>query len=412
MSDAAAGNASPAQPPYREVAATLRTTTERLARELSTPVDEPPEWSTFEWDMARAVAAMHGISALLAHSLRWRGPSRWEEFLREQASQTLLRDVRIGELLAQLDAGTRREAVGVVALKGAALRALDIYARGERPMSDIDLYASTATFPAVARVLAALGYPEAFRTPRHVVYRRGPAAAPHGVGEHIDNPIKIELHGTVTEPLPVTLVDITSRLAPSPLPHGVHGYRNRAALMAHLLLHTAGNMRANSMRLIQLHDIARLSVVMDADDWYELARAENETLWWAYPPLLLATKYCEVHVPRELLELLERACPPVLARAARRWALTDVSWSNLRISALPGIEWSRSAGEALRFAMSRLFPSRSALDELSMLTRELPQLAAIPWYTQPHLIRIVRWAFGRPPRVQTMNSVLAALGDR
>ncbi len=412
MSSAAPRSADPAPPPYREVAATLRTTTERLARELATPADDPPEWNTFEWDVARAAAAMHGISVLLAHRLRWRGPSRWEEFLREQVRQSLLRDARIGELLTQLDSIACREAVGVVALKGAALRALDIYARGERPMGDIDLYAPTAAFPVVARVLAALGYREAFQTPRHVVYRCGPATAPLGVGEHIDNPIKIELHGRVAEPLPTTLVDITSRLAPSPLEHGIHGYRNRAALMAHLLLHAAGNMRANALRLLQLHDIARLSVLMDAEDWYELAYAEDQNLWWAYPPLLLATKYCDVRVPRELLESLEWLCPPVLARAARRWALTDVSWSNLRISAFPGIEWSRSAGEAVRFARSRLVPSRRALEELSIATRELPQLATIPWYAQSHPVRIVRWAFTRPPRVQTMTCVLAALGDR
>ena len=412
MSDAAARSAGAVSPPYREVAATLRTTTERLARELTTPTDAPPEWSTFEWSVARAASAMHGISALLAHRLRWRGPSCWEDFLREQVRQGLLRDVRIGELLAQLDPLARREAVDVVALKGAALRALGIYARGERPMGDIDLYAPPATFPAVARALAALGYLEAFRVERHVVYRCGPATAPHGIGEHIDNPIKIELHGRVAEALPVTLVNITSRLAPTPLQHGVHGYRNRAALMAHLLLHAAGNMRSHALRLLQLHDIARLSVLMDAGDWYELAHAENATLWWAYPPLLLATKYCEVRVPRDLLAFLEHVCPPVLARAARRWTLTDVSWSNLRISAFPGIEWSRSAGEAARFAMSRVLPSRTALEGLSLVTRAQPELAAIPWYTQPHLIRIVRWAFGRPPRVQTMTSVLAALGDR
>ncbi len=411
MSSAAARSGDSAPPPYRELAATLRTTTERLARELATPADDPPEWSTFEWNVARAASAMHGISALLAPRLRWRGPSRWEDFLREQVKQGRLRDVRIGEVLAQLDPCVRREEVGVVTLKGAALRALDIYARGERPMGDIDLYAPTATFPAVARALAVLGYREAFQTLRHVVYRCGPPTAPHAIGEHIDNSIKIELHERVAERLPATLVDITSRLAPSPLQHGLHGYRNRAGLMSHLLLHAAGNMRANALRLIQLHDIARLSALMDADDWHELAHAENETPWWVYPPLLLATKYCEVRVPRELLELLERVCPPVLARAARRWTLTDVSWSNLRISAFPGIEWSRSAGDAMRFVVSRLLPSRGALEELSIASREQPQLAAIPWYAQSHAVRIVRWAFGRPPRVQTMTSVLAALGD-
>jgi hypothetical protein len=75
------------------------------------------------------------------------------------------------------------------------------------------------------------------------------------------------------------------------------------------------------------------------------------------------------------------------------------------------VEWSRSAAEAVRFARSRLVPSRTALDELSVTAREQPQLAAVPWYTQSHPARIMRWAFGRPPRAQTMTSVLAALSD-
>ena len=403
---------NPDPPPYRKLAATLRTTTERLARELATPVDEPPEWSAFEWDVARAVAAMHGISALLANRLRWRGPLRWQDFLHEQLRQGLLRDHRVGEVLAQLDQSTRREAVGVVSLKGSALRTLEIYAPGERPMGDIDLYTPPATFPAAARAIEALGYREAFRMSRHVVYRCGSATTPHGAGEHIDNPLKIELHERIAEPLPVSLVDITARLPPTPLEHGVQGYRSRAALMAHLLLHAAGNMRANALRLLQLHDIARLSLRMDAHDWRELADEDNETSWWVYPPLLLATKYCEIRVPPKLLQSLERACPRMLALAARRTMLTDVSWSNLRIGAFPGIEWSRSALEAMRFAKSRFMPSKDMLDVLSIAQHEQPQFAAVPWYAQSHAVRIARWLFGRPPRVQTMSSVLAALGDR
>ena len=438
-------NAAPARPPYRQLATTLRTTTERLARELanaplsrpardltnaplsrpardltnaplSRPAIEglfnPPDWTPFDWSVARASSAMHGISALLANGLPWRGPPGWQHFLSEQARHTLLRDVRIGELLAEIDVLARREAVGVVMLKGAALRTMNLYAQGERPMGDIDLYAPTDTFPKVARVLAALGYSEAFRVPRHIAYRAGPANPPQGAGEHIGNSIKIELHGLVAESLPADTVDITSRLAPSPLQPGVHGYRSRAALMAHLLMHAAGNMRAHALRLVQLHDIARLSTLMNGDDWHELTWAGNEIPWWAYPPLLLATKYCVAAVPRELLALLEHSCPLMLARAARRWTLTDVSWSNLRIPAFPGIEWSRSANEAARFAMSRLFPSRSALEGLSVAMHEQPQMTAIPWYTRSHPARIVRWVFGRPPRVQTMSSVMAALGER
>lgn len=39
----------------------------------------------------------------------------------------------------------------------------------------------------------------------------------------------------------------------------------------------------------------------------------------------------------------------------------------------------------------------------------LPEMRTIPWYGQRHATRIVRWLSTRPPRVQTMRSVLDAL---
>jgi hypothetical protein len=89
--------------------------------------------------------------------------------------------------------------------------------------------------------------------------------------------------------------------------------------------------------------------------------------------------------------------------------LTDVSWSNLRIAAFPGIEWARSPLEALRFANSRILPGKAALGELESAVNLLPEMRTIPWYGQRHATRIVRWLFTRPPRVQTMRSVLDAL---
>src|SRR6516225_2163024 len=56
-------------PPMASVAAALRTTTERFAQELAEPRAAPPEWSGFQWRTARAVAAMQGISGLLAGKL-------------------------------------------------------------------------------------------------------------------------------------------------------------------------------------------------------------------------------------------------------------------------------------------------------------------------------------------------------
>jgi hypothetical protein len=98
-----------------------------------------------------------------------------------------------------------------------------------------------------------------------------------------------------------------------------------------------------------------------------------------------------------------------LRLATERQSLTDVSWSNLRIHAFPGIAWSRTPLDALRFVSSRVAPSRRSLSELQFARRAQPQLDAVPWYGLAHGRRMLRWLFSRPPRVQTMVSVRAAL---
>ena len=90
----------------------------------------------------------------------------------------MLRDERIGALLERIDAALRRSGVGCVALKGAALRRLDLYAPGERPMGDVDLLVSDRDLPAIATAMVDIGYVEAFTTHRHRVYEPRDKRAP------------------------------------------------------------------------------------------------------------------------------------------------------------------------------------------------------------------------------------------
>ena len=53
-------------PPLGEIAAALRKTTERLAREVAEPRAAPPDWTGLEWGVARAAVSMQGIAFLLA----------------------------------------------------------------------------------------------------------------------------------------------------------------------------------------------------------------------------------------------------------------------------------------------------------------------------------------------------------
>ena len=227
-----------------EVAAALRETTETLACELATPTSESPLWSEFEWRIARAAAAMHGVSSLLCANLRWQGPASWRRFLEEQRDHTSRRHHKISGLLARIDMHARREGIVMVGLKGAALHAAGIYQAGERPMADIDLLVRPCDREATARVLESFDFSATANSRRHQTFAPRIHSATSSLGEHVDNEIKIELHTRIMEPLPIREVDITSFLLPRPMAAGLHGYRSAAALMSHLLLHAAGNMRA------------------------------------------------------------------------------------------------------------------------------------------------------------------------
>ncbi len=167
---------------------------ELLAYELAQPTESVPEWSDFEWRIARAVAAMHGVSPLLSRALRWQGPAEWRRFLVQQQEQTAARHVRIAELLRLIDRQARDSGICVIALKGAELHAMGLYVAGERPMADVDLLVRAADKEAAGRMLESLDFHESFAVRRHSVFTKRDYAVTRSLGEHADNGLKIELH--------------------------------------------------------------------------------------------------------------------------------------------------------------------------------------------------------------------------
>jgi hypothetical protein len=282
-------------------------------------------------------------------------------------------------------------------------------------MADVDLLAREDDVQGTIRVLEACGFESTFSTWRNQFFepRSGRMSVAASLGENIDNPIKVELHTSIRERLPISETDITQFIFPHAPQPGLNPYRSAASLMMHLLLHAAGNMRAHALRLIQLHDIALLARRFGSSDWEELltARPDGRSLWWAVPPVMLTARYYPAAVPRYVIDRLHQGCPRLLAVFARRQRLADVSWSNIRVHALPGIEWSRTPQEAVRFAISRIWPSRDDRSELRHFAAHHPGAAGIPWYGISQGARILRWVFARPPRVQTLLSVRAALAD-
>jgi hypothetical protein len=152
---------------------------------------------------------------------------------------------------------------------------------------------------------------------------------------------------------------------------------------------------------------------MAAADWRELIGegSARDRSWWLFPPLVLAARYVPGSVPDEVLAELRPLCPRRLRERYGKVSVYEVSWSNLRITALPGHEWARTLGDTLRFARSRMVPARVARDELAAATAVAPHFTKARWYGVSHAERILRWIVSRPPRVQTLWVVSAAWRD-
>jgi hypothetical protein len=395
----------------RKLQAVLTKVTERLACELASPSPVAPDWSDLDWSVATAVAAMHGVSALLSRSLRWRGPEGWMHFIGEQRTHVTRRHARIEKLLLLIDQSAREADLGIMTLKGVALHTLGLYAAGERPMADVDLLVRPQDAARAVCLIESLKYKEYRTSWKERAFGPLESHSAGPLGEHSNNNIAIELHERICERLPLHLTDITEIVSPRPPQSGLNGYPSRAALFIHLLLRIAGEMALQSVRLVQLHDLALVGRQMTDADWDELLewRSSGRGFWWALPPLKLTLRYYALSVPARALRALESECPWILRRNARRLILSDVSFSHLWIDAFPGIEWARSIREMLSYATSRIRPSAGHLADRAADVVCQDWAANSPWATLPQARRIARWLISRQVRPATMHVLRAAL---
>jgi hypothetical protein len=399
------------------VQSALRTTTEALAHELARPTTAAPVWSEFEWRAARAAAAIHGVSPLLAARLRWRGPPGWDAFLVEQRGHTEIRHQRIEALAKLIDKRARAVGLPVVALKGATLHAIGLYAPGERPMADLDLLVRESDMPTAQRLLEEQDFREALALWKNLVYTPNPASevapATGHLGEHRDNSIKIELHWRIRERLPLELTDISESVFPAKPHPGLNAYPSLAALLMHLVLHAAGAMASRDLRLMHLNDLNLLCARMQPEDWQEILRrgADDTGPWWFLPPLRLASRYYPNIVPDTVLAHLERGCPAWLNRLTARQTLTDVSLSSVWIRAFPGIEWSQSLTEIFRYVAGRVRPDAEARTIRKTDAQTAAWATEARWQKLSQRSRIVRWITSRPTRTATMYVIREALAQ-
>lgn len=403
-------HSSAAIPPPAELHPALCEITERLARELASPSLTAPNWSDHEWTIARAVAAMHGISPLLSRLLRWQGPSTWAMFLVEQRTHTLARHRRIQELLLSIDQKAHERGVAVTALKGAALHESGVYEAGDRPMADVDLLVRPVDVERTAELLTFLGFRQSEVSWKERVFTPVDESAAAELGEHTANSLKIELHDRICEKLPFYLTDVSESIFPRKPIAGLNSYPSNASLMLHLLLHAAGSMAFQCLRILQLHDIALLAGRMSDVDWKEITEssAAHARLWWAYPPLKLTSRYYEDVMPPSVLAALKDDCHFVLRALGAKKSLVEVSYSYLWVKAFPGIEWSQSIGESLRFAASRVRPDAMHLDKRKQLAANQIWAKQAEWSGMSQSRRMLRWLSSRQTRPATMHALTAA----
>jgi hypothetical protein len=397
-------------PRPRAVQAALRKTTEFLAGEFACPTAAPPDWSEFEWRVARAAAAMHGVSALLSVTLRWRGPPGWREFLDSQHQHTLRRHRRIEALLHSLDERARAQGVALVALKGAALHALGVYRPGERPMADLDVLVEPRDLECIARLLGSLGFRPAYSTWKHQVFVPAEPVTHASLGEHCDDGLKVEVHTRLSERLPVREWEMSEAVLAAQARPGLNAYATCAALMSHLLLHAAGTMVFQGLRLLHLNDLARLARRMSEADWRQLVCGDpgSPAKWWALPPLALTARYFPGTVPAQVLAAMRRECPLLLRRSR---AISDVSLSYLWISAFPALRWAHPPREALRYAVSRIRPDREVLQMRRLLAETQVAMGESSWDRLSQSRRMLRWVVARQTRADTMFAVRTALAQ-
>lgn len=391
-------------PAPRKLRATLRKITETLAAQLARPTGSAPDWSEFEWQLARGVAAIHGVSPLLATVLKWDGPPGWKPFLVAQRAHVASRHRRIEDLLSQLDSRARDESVALVALKGAALHALGVYRPGDRPMADIDLLVQPSESKRAEQVLESLGFSESYASWKHSVFVPAVREVHTGVGEHAKNYLKIELHERIAEILPLRITDVTQSILPRMPRAGLNAYPSTAALLAHLLIHAASSMAYRALRLLHLHDIALVSARMSNADWAELL-APGRNPWWALPPLQLTARYYDEAIPKDALTALADLCQWNVRRLARRQSLSDVSLSYPWIEAFPGIAWCRSPAEMFELIASRIRPREETLRLRKVFVETQVAAGQSDWNQLSQGRRVLRWVLSKQTRAETLHAI-------
>jgi len=258
--------------------ATLRPHIAELARWLEAPRDgaTPPGWSARDvddWPAWRRAVTVQGLAAHLAHgpvaaAAAASLPPTEVAWLYEQDERNTARLRRLHDDLARILAAAAGRSLEVMPLKGALLTTMPGEDPYRRPMADLDLLVRPADRAAGARLLTELGWrhvPEHAPRPTHDTFVAGDGRVVDPVGEHPDNPRRIDLHTEVKRHLWgwVDDDDLTPYLWAGATRSSVLGepatVPTIAALFAHLAIHASSDLLVGRGRLVGWVDLGRLA---------------------------------------------------------------------------------------------------------------------------------------------------------
>ena len=114
-------------------------------------------------------------------------------------------------------------------------------------------------------------------------------------------------------------------------------------------------------------------------------------MWWAFPPLMLTSRYYASTIPGRVLEALAGIALFVEGIVHGAQHCRDVSFSYLWVEAFPGIEWSQSFGEMLEYAVSRVRPDAEPIGAAPEAADTQAWAVRGQWSRLSQGRRILRW---------------------
>ena len=361
-------------------------------------------WTALESCVGLKVAGILGLLPLLHvraqhNSLDLDAPmlASWREVLAEQYSFTQQRNQRLLEYTSRILEQAHAKHVTLMPLKG-----MDVLTQlypdvGLRSTSDIDLLVQPEQLGRATQAIEQTGFECRAQVKRHAIFSLPNSQVISKFGEHPDNPIKVELHTSARNSMPLESCDLTQLLwqdARTETRPGMPAttYPSRSGLMAYEMLHAANHAMIRSLRFTSLVDIKLLAERLQPDEWQRLAglMADTTRFWWATIPLRLVARYFGSSVlPPDVLALVRNTATPMLRHLGNTLGLSQFSVCDLRPSVLRHrLAFARTLGETTQYLRTQLMPTRDEVNEWHV---ERTQWSVSMTQAHSYLHRIRRW---------------------